>query len=64
MANDLIIANEIKAARQKAGLTQVDLHLLLGIPQRTIEAWETGERTPSKYLVNLLVFYLKHYNKV
>lgn len=53
----------IKEARQQAGLTQAKVSLLFGIPKRTLEDWETGKRTPSEWVVNLVVDKILNWNK-
>jgi DNA-binding transcriptional regulator YiaG len=45
----------IKEARKAAGLTQKQMSDLFEIPQRTIEAWEAGDRTPTPYVDKLIV---------
>ena len=47
--------NEIKQARLKAGLSQQKMSDLTGIPKRTIEQWDTGERSPSPWVTRLVV---------
>lgn len=37
----------LRAAREKAGLTQVDLALAVGVTQMSVSAYELGRRTPS-----------------
>lgn len=32
----------------------------IGIPQRTIERWAAGDRTPPDYVLRLVEFYLDH----
>ena len=46
--------NEIKSIRKKSGLSQAGFSEMYGIPKRTIEAWETMDRKPPDYLVELL----------
>lgn len=46
----------IREIRQQAGMTQKAFAEALGIPKRTIENWEAGERKPPEYLVNLIEF--------
>lgn len=53
----------IKEARKAAGLTQADVCKLIGIPKRTIEAWETGDRTPPPYVERLVIDALKRIKK-
>ena len=45
----------IKEARLAAGLTQRQMSDLFGIPLRTIEDWERGQRTPPIYVEKLIV---------
>jgi putative transcriptional regulator len=40
------LAAEIREARDRANLTQVELALRLGVSPRTIQNWETSERNP------------------
>ena len=40
--------------RQLTGLSQRAFAETYGIPKRTIECWETGDRTPPHYLLPLL----------
>ena len=47
--------NEIKQARQKAGLSQQKMSDITGIPKRTIEQWDTGKRSPSPWVTRLVV---------
>lgn len=42
--------NEFKIAREAAGLTQKGMSDLMEIPIRTIQKWESGERTPPPYV--------------
>lgn len=46
---------DIKTARKNVGLTQKEMSELLEIPQRTIEDWETGKRTPPTYVEKLII---------
>lgn len=45
----------IKEARSAAGLSQAAMSNLFGIPKRTIEDWESGNRTPSKWVEQLII---------
>lgn len=45
----------IKKAREAAGLTQAEMSRLLGIPRRTVESWDMGERKPPAYVEALIV---------
>lgn len=45
----------IKQARLNAGLTQKQLAEWLKIPQRTIESWDCGHRTPPEWAELLIL---------
>ena len=47
-------AGKIKAIRASTGLTQKEFERAFGIPSRTYEAWEMGERKPPQYVIRLL----------
>lgn len=49
----------VKEARLEAGLTQAKMAEIMGIPKRTIEAWEAGDRTPPEYVERLVIAELK-----
>jgi DNA-binding XRE family transcriptional regulator len=55
---------DVKMLRSMAGLTQQKLSNLVGIPKRTIQNWETGDRQPPEYLINLIEYYLVHEGKI
>ena len=44
----------IKEIRALSGLTQKEFEEKYGIPKRTYEAWEMGERKPPQYVLDLL----------
>ena len=46
--------NKIKEIRGMSGLSQVKFAAKYGIPRRTIESWEMGERNCPTYVINLL----------
>ena len=49
-----MVADRIKALREKKGLTQTDLSKLLGITRSSVNAWEMGISVPStQYIVEL-----------
>ena len=52
--------NTIKQLRTKYNLTQHQLADLTGIPFRTIQNWEGGQRKCPEYVERLLVSYLEH----
>lgn len=45
----------IKEARISANLTQKQMSDLFEIPLRTIENWESGQRTPPTYVERLVI---------
>ena len=47
--------NKIKAARKAAGLTQQKMSDILGIPKRTIENWDSGQRKPAPWAIKLII---------
>ena len=52
--------SKIKEERIKLGLTQHQLAELTGIPFRTIQNWEGGQRKCPDYVEKLLLFYLEN----
>jgi len=44
----------VKEIRQLTGLSQQKFSKLYNIPLRTLQSWETGEREPALYIVELL----------
>ena len=55
---------DIKEIRGLTGLSQVKFAERYGIPRRTIEGWEAGERTPPDYVIELLERAVKDDTKV
>lgn len=45
----------ILEARQEAGLTQKQVHDLIGVPVRSLQNWESGIRVCPQYVENLLI---------
>jgi len=45
---DRILVRNIRSARLALGLTQAEFADLAGVGLRSLEAWEAGEREPSK----------------
>ena len=42
----MAISDELKAAREKLGLTQPEFAKKLGVPHRSVQDWIYGKRTP------------------
>ncbi len=49
------MSNDFKKARINAGLTQQQMSDMFKIPKRTIENWESGQRTPPEYVKILVI---------
>lgn len=43
-------SDRLKQARKATGMSQQGMADRMLIPKRTIEKWETGERTPPEYV--------------
>jgi len=46
--------NQIKRLREIFDLTQLELATLLGIPLKSIQNWEQGQRIPSPWVIDLI----------
>ncbi len=44
----------IKKLRKQTKLTQTKFGELFGIPLRTIQEWESGERKPPEYVIDMI----------
>jgi DNA-binding transcriptional regulator YiaG len=51
---------DIKALCSRANLSQSKFATAVGIPVRTIQKWEQGERMPPDYVVKLIEYFLKN----
>ena len=52
-------SEKLKQARKAAELSQKGMAERMLIPKRTIEKWETGERTPPEYVQRFVLNELK-----
>ena len=52
-------SGKLKQARKAAGLSQKGMAERMLISKRTIEKWETGERTPPEYVQRFVINELK-----
>lgn len=52
--------NPIRALRAETGLTQAGFSAALGIPRRTIQSWEMGERECPAYVIDLIAYRVRH----
>lgn len=48
------LANKLKAARAKLGLSQSQAAKAWGIPVRTLQAWEIDQQTPRGFALKAL----------
>ena len=48
-------AEQFRAARKAAGLTQQGMEDQMQIPRRTVQDWEKGLMTPSPYVQRLVL---------
>lgn len=46
--------NDIKVLRERYGLTRKDFAALFAIPERTVQAWELGERKCPEYVFGMM----------
>ncbi|MCI6409330.1 MAG: transcriptional regulator [Lachnospiraceae bacterium] len=53
------IAEKITELRESVGENRYEFSEHLGIPVRTLEAWEAGRRTPPQYIPRLIEYQLK-----
>ena len=61
MANlfpDTTIIDRVKALR--GDMTQQEFSKAYGVPLRTLQSWEIGDRVPPAYVLDLLEFRIKH----
>lgn len=54
----------IKELRTMSGMTQKQFSEYFGIPHRTIQNWEGGQRSCPDYLLNLIKYKLEKENKI
>jgi len=50
-------SQDIRALREKAGVSQRAFAAMLGVSNRTLQDWEQGRRTPTGPAMNLLRLY-------
>lgn len=54
------MAAQIKPIRASTGLPQAKFSAAFGIQYRTLETWESGDRKPPEYVINLLRIAVEH----
>ena len=55
--------SKIKEARKAAGFTQQQIKDLIGIPTRTLQGWENGERKCPEWTEKLVVAEIERLSK-
>lgn len=50
----------IKDLRTRTNLSQSKFADVVGIPVRTIQKWEQGDRVPPTYIIKLIEYFLKN----
>lgn len=55
---DTTIIDRVKALR--GDMTQQEFSKAYGVPLRTLQSWEIGDRVPPAYVLDLLEFRIKH----
>lgn len=50
----------IKEIRMATGLSRSEFCEILGLPKRTLEKWELGERNCPPYVVDLIAYRVQH----
>lgn len=53
-------AGTLRSIRESTGLSQAKFSTALGIPKRSIENWEAGDRECPDYLIDLIRFRVEH----
>ena len=56
MENKEVSGKRIIELREKAGMTRNQFCEYLGIPYRTLQAWELGDRSMPDYLLRLIAY--------
>jgi len=56
-AHHFFAKDDIRALREKAGVSQREFAGMLGVSLRTLQDWEQGRRTPTGPAMNLLRVY-------
>ena len=53
-------AEQVRAIRQRTGLSQAAFAERFEIPKRTLENWESGTREPPIYVLHMLEILVDH----
>ena len=61
---DYVKPNRILDLRTASGMSRKDFAVYFGLPYRTLQAWEIGDREAPEYLVDLMEYKLRNENKI
>ena len=64
MKDKIKIEPEIKTLRKSCSMSQKDFAGYFGIPLRTLQHWESGDRSCPKYLLDLMAYKAKKESKI
>jgi DNA-binding transcriptional regulator YiaG len=56
--------NRILDLRTASGMSRKDFAAYFGLPYRTLQAWEIGDREAPEYLVDLIEYKLRNEGKI
>lgn len=56
--------NEIKNLRKICAMSQREFSEYFGIPLRTLQHWESGDRACPKYLLDLMAYKIENERKI
>ena len=56
---DRMVSYVIRALRDNTGMTRAGFSAWLGIPLRTLQAWESGEREMPDYVLRLIAYKIR-----
>lgn len=56
--------NTFKELRERSGMSMTEFAAFFGIPYRTIQDWEYGNRKCNEYIVDLMEYKLKHEGRI
>lgn len=54
---------DIRKIRDKTGMNRREFKEKFGVPERTLQDWESGKRTPPDYVIKLLYRAVDEYVK-
>jgi DNA-binding transcriptional regulator YiaG len=61
---DYLSCNRVLSLRTASGMSRKDFAAYFGLPYRTLQAWEIGDREAPEYLVDLIEYKLRNEGKI